>query len=122
MRLGRWCYFLIPAMVMAAYHVPGHGYSRLADTFVLSLAFSWLALRYGFWSVVVLHYIFDAMMVPSLGSLKNIPRDEVRWLADHAALLNTLNSLAILATALLMIIVFVRRQWRAVARAGRQPG
>jgi hypothetical protein len=89
MKPGLWCYYLVPAIAFAAYHVPGHGYSRIADTFVLSLAFSWLALRYGFCSVMVLHYIFDALMVLSLGTLKNIPRDEVRWLADHAAILNT---------------------------------
>jgi hypothetical protein len=112
MRAGRWCYFLVPSLVFAAYHVPGHGYSRITDTFVLSLIFAWLALRYGFCSVMVLHYIYDALMVLSFGKLKNIPTDEVRWLADHSGILNTMFSVTVLAVLSLMIILFVRHQWR----------
>ena len=111
-RVGRWCYFLVPSIVFAAYHVPGHGYSRITDTFVLGLMFAWLALRYSFCFVMVLHYIYDALMVRSLGKLKNIPAGEVRWLADHAGILNTVFSVAVLAVLSLMIILFVRHQWR----------
>jgi hypothetical protein len=52
-------------------------------------------------------------MVLSLGTLKNIPRDEVRWLADHAAILNTSFSVAVLGTVALMIVLFVRQLWKA---------
>lgn len=112
-RIGTWCYFLVPSLVFAAYHVPGHGYSRIPDTFVLSLTFAWLALRYGFCAVMVLHYIFDAVMVLSLGKLKNIRTDEVRWLADHFGILNSMMSVAMLAILALMIILTVRHLWRA---------
>jgi membrane protease YdiL (CAAX protease family) len=112
-RVGTWCYFLVPSLVFAAYHVPGHGYSRIADTFVLSLIFAWLALRYGFCAVMVLHYIFDAVIVLSLGKLKNIRTDEVRWLADHFGILNSMFSVALIAILSLMIILVVRHQWRA---------
>lgn len=103
-----WGYFLVPSLIFAAYHVPGHGYSRVADTFFLSLIFGWLALRYGFCSVMVVHYIYDAMMILSFGKLKNIPREEVRWLADNFGTLNTLFSLAMLGTVCLVVILFVR--------------
>ena len=112
-RAGTWCYFLVPSLVMAAYHVPGHGYARLADSFVLSLVFASIALRYGFCAVMVLHYIFDALMVLSLGKLKNIPTGEVQWLADRAGLLNSLFFLANVTVLLLLLIVFLRHCRRA---------
>ena len=112
-RIGKWCYFLIPSIVFAAYHVPGHGYSRIVDTFILSLAFAWFALRYRFYAVLVLHCIFDAMMVPRLGKMNNIPQDEVRWLADHAGIFNTVQSLAILSVLALMVALFARHAWKS---------
>ena len=108
-KVGKWCYFLVPSLVFAIYHVPGHGYSRLADSFVLSLVFAWLALRYGFCAVMVLHYIFDALMVLSLGKLKNIPRDEVQWLSEHFGFLNSAFSFAVMAMLSVMIVLFIRR-------------
>jgi hypothetical protein len=111
-RLGRWCYFLVPAVAFAAYHVPGHGYSRITDTFVLSLAFSWLVLRYGFCSVVVLHDIFDTMMILSLATMQSIPKGDIRWLSDHAGVLNTSFSTAALAACVLVIVLFVRHLWK----------
>ena len=112
-RAGTWCYFLLPSLVFAEYHVPGHGYSRLPDTFLLSLIFAWLALRYGFSAVMVLHYIFDAVIVLSLGKMKNIRTDEVRWLADHFGLLNSMFTLAGFAVVCVMIVLSVRYLWRS---------
>ncbi len=94
--LASWCYYLLPAIAFAAYHVPGHGPSRLVDTFILSLAFSWLALRFTFFAPLVLHYVFDAMMTLSLGKMPNIPRAEVSWLASYATTLNSAWSVALL--------------------------
>jgi hypothetical protein len=110
-RLAKWCYFVVPAVATAAYHVPGHGYSRITDTFVLSLAFSWLVLQYGFCYVVVLHDIFDAMMILSLARMKSIPKGEIYWLSDHAGVMNTSFSLAVLAACALVIALFVRYRW-----------
>jgi len=116
-----WCYFLIPSLVFAAYHVPGHGYSRVADTFSLSLIFAWLALRYGFSSVMVLHYVYDAVSVLSFGKLANIPRTEVQWLADNFTILNSSFSLSMLAAILLALILSLRYRWsRAEALAAQE--
>ncbi len=44
-RTPRWAlygYYLVPSLVFAWYHVPGHGPSRVADTFILSLFFAWM--------------------------------------------------------------------------------
>jgi hypothetical protein len=109
-KAARWCYFLVPSLVFAAYHLPGHGYSRITDTFLLSLVFAWLALKYSFWSVVVLHYVFDALMVLSLGKLTNIPTAEVRWLADHFGVLNTAFSLAALAALAVLSVLTLRNR------------
>jgi hypothetical protein len=115
-RLVRYAYVLVPAVVMSAYHIPGHGYARIADTFVLSAALSLLAIRYGFASVLVLHCLFDAMMVISLPAAKGIPVAEVEWLAEHSGALNTTQSLALLGAAAVMALVFVRE-----VRRGRAP-
>jgi hypothetical protein len=112
-RTAKGCYFLVPSIVFAAYHVPGHGYSRIVDTFILSLAFAWLALRYRFHAVIVLHCIFDAMMVPGLGKMNNIPQDEVQWLADRAGLFNTVQSVAVLSVVALMLAHIARHAWKS---------
>jgi hypothetical protein len=120
-RGATWCYFLIPSLIFAAYHVPGHGYSRVADTFFLSLIFAWLALRYGFSSVMVLHYVYDAVSVLSLGKLANIPTSEVQWLADNFTILNSSFSLSMLAAILLAAVLLLRYHWmRAGAFAAQE--
>jgi len=109
-RTAKWCYFLLPSLACAAYHVPGHGYSRIVDTFLLGLTFAWLALRYSFWSVIVLHCLLDAVSVLSIGRMKSVPAAEVRWLADHFGALNTSFSLTMLATVCLLIFLVARRR------------
>jgi Type II CAAX prenyl endopeptidase Rce1-like len=111
-RAVKWCYFLLPSLMFAAYHVPGHGYSRIADTFLLSLVFAWLALRYSFWSVIVLHSLLDAISVLSIGRMKSVPAAEVPWLADHFGALNTLFSLTMLTTVCLLIFLVARQRLR----------
>jgi hypothetical protein len=99
---AKWGYLVVPAVVMAAYHVPGHGYSRVLDTFILSVIFAWLALRYSFWSVLVLHCVFDAVSVLSIRKW-GAPPDEVRWLADHSGALNSTFMLAMLGALALAV-------------------
>ena len=101
-RAAWWCYFLVPSAFFAAYHVPGHGYSRVVDTFILSVIFAWLALRYGFWSVLVLHWVFDAVSVLSIRKW-GAPPGEVRWLADHSGALNTTFALAMMGALALAL-------------------
>jgi len=110
-RTGKWCYFLVPSLLFAAYHVPGHGYSRVVDTFLLSLVFAWLALRYRFWSVLVLHSVLDAVSVLSVGKMKSVPTAEVQWLADRFGVLNSAFSLVMLAVVILLIVLTVRYRW-----------
>ena len=98
-----WCYLVIPSIVFAVYHIPGHGPSRIVDTFILSLLFGWLALRYTFFAPLILHYIFDAMMVPQLPKMPNIPKGEVGWLSDNAGMLNSAWSISLLFWIILMI-------------------
>jgi hypothetical protein len=62
---------------------------------------------------MVLHYIFDALMVLSFGKIKNIRPDEIRWLIDHSGILNTMFSLSVLAALLLAAILFAWHYWKA---------
>lgn len=96
-KIIEWCYMIIPSVVMAIYHIPGHGPSRIVDTIILAVAFAWLTLRFSFFAPMVLHYIFDITIIISLGTMKNVPLKEARWLVDNAPLLNTAWSISILA-------------------------
>jgi hypothetical protein len=109
-RWGLWVYYLVPSVIFAAYHVPGHGPSRLLDTFILSMAFSWMALRYSFFAPLVMHYVFDAVSTLSLGKMPGIPRPEVAWLADHFTVLNsTWTILMMVWMAAIVVFAMVRR-------------
>jgi hypothetical protein len=104
---AKWGYFVVPSVVFAAYHVPGHGYSRITDTFILSLIFAWLALRYSFWSVLVPHCVFDAVSVLSLGK-RGAPPDEVRWLAENFGAVNTTFTLSMIGAIVLLVFFTLR--------------
>ncbi len=115
-RAPRWAaiaYYLVPSLIFAWYHVPGHGLSRIADTFILSLAFAWMARRYTFFAPLVMHYIFDALMTMSLGSVPSIPRAEVAWIADRAGALNSAWSIALLFWVASIPVLALRRRRRA---------
>jgi hypothetical protein len=102
-----WVYFIVPSIAMAAYHVPNHGYSRIVDTLTLSFGFAWMALRYGFFAPLVMHCIFDAMMVTSLPKVPRFPLNEIPWLVSNVQLLNTLWSLALLSILIsIPVIIF----------------
>ena len=103
----------LPAVVFAAYHVPGHGPSRLADTFILSLVFSWLALRYSFFAPLVLHYVFDAMSTLSFSKVPGIPAGEVAWLGDHVTLLNSTWSILMMLWMVSIAAVALVHRYRA---------
>jgi len=115
-RAAAWCYFLVPSLAMAAYHVPGHGYARITDTFLLALFFAWLALRYSFWAALVLHSILDAIWVLGLGHAPYAPAAEVGWLADTFGVWNTAWTLSTGAALVAPLTVLVLR-----AAARRRP-
>ena len=87
---------IVPSVIFAWYHVPGHGPSRLVDTLILSLVFAWMARRYTFFAPLVMHYVFDAVMTMSLGKMPNIPASEVTWIAAHSTALNSAWTIALL--------------------------
>ena len=98
-RTPRWVllsYYVVPSVIFAWYHVPGHGPSRLVDTLILSLVFAWMARRYTFFAPLVMHYVFDAVMTMSLGKMPNIPASEVTWIAAHSTALNSAWTIALL--------------------------
>lgn len=105
---AKWGYFILPALAMSAYHVPGHGYSRIVDKFLLSLVFEWLALRYSVWSVLVLHCVLDAVSVLGVVKMKGVSIGEARWLVENFHALNTTFTLAMLGAFVLMLLQAMR--------------
>jgi hypothetical protein len=115
-RASRWAacgYYLVPSLVFAWYHVPGHGPSRLVDTFVLSLVFAWMARRYTFFAPLVMHYVFDAMMTMSLDKMPNVPANEVTWIAGHSVVLNSTWSIALLLWIVSVPVLLLGRRLSA---------
>jgi len=106
-KLAKWAYLIIPSVIFAAYHIPGHGLHRLADTFVIGFALAWVAFRYGVLEVVVLHLISDIMMLPSLVRMKGVPLDEIPWLAVNGSLLGNSWNVALLAVMVLVPLLLV---------------
>ncbi len=106
-RWAVWAYYLVPSVIFALYHVPGHGPSRLLDTFILSLVFGWMALRYSFFAPLVMHYVLDAVSTLSLGRMRGIPAQEVAWLGDHFTVLNSTWSILMLAWMGTVVVIAV---------------
>ncbi|MFI5251958.1 MAG: CPBP family intramembrane glutamic endopeptidase [Bacteroidota bacterium] len=111
-----WLYFILPAIAMAFYHVPNHGLSRIMDTFLLSIAFSWMALRYSFFAPLVMHSIFDAMMVIYLAKTPNFPTDEIPWLMNNQTMLNTVWSSFLLAALLSVPLIILWNRFQGTGK------
>ena len=112
-RWAVWSYYLVPAAVFALYHVPGHGPSRLVDTVILSLVFSWMARRYTFFAPLVMHYVFDAVSTLSLGKMRGIPAQEVAWLGDHFTALNSTWTILMLMWMAVGVVLALVGRYRA---------
>ena len=110
-RWAVWSYYLVPAVVFALYHVPGHGPSRLVDTVILSLVFSWMARRYTFFAPLVMHYVFDAVSTLSLGRMRGIPAQEVAWLGDHFTVLNSTWTILMIAWMAAIVVFAAARRF-----------
>jgi hypothetical protein len=112
-RWALWGYYVVPSVIFAWYHVPGHGPSRLVDTFILSVVFAWMARRYTFFAPLVMHDVFDAVMTLSLGRMANIPAAEVAWIAAHSSALNSAWTIALLLWIVSMPLLLMRRRMLA---------
>lgn len=102
---AKWLYILLPSIVFAIYHVPGHGIGTLLESFLIGVLWAWAALRWGLLAPIVLHIFADAMKVPTLAQIKGIPAVEIPWLVEHSRLLNTTWSLSILLFLTLVLIL-----------------
>ncbi|WP_235615590.1 CPBP family intramembrane glutamic endopeptidase [Brevibacillus reuszeri] len=110
-----WFYLLIPSIVFAIYHVPGHGMGTLLESFLIGILWALAALRWGLIAPIILHIFADAMQVPTLAKMKNMPLAEIPWLVNHSGVLNTVWSLSILLLLLLLPILFLLG-WRKSKR------
>ncbi|MDM8000309.1 MAG: CPBP family intramembrane metalloprotease [Dehalococcoidia bacterium] len=118
---ARACYFVIPALAFSLYHLPNHGASRLIDTFILGLAFAWMTLRFSFFAPLVLHCIFDAMMIPNLGDHADVLPEEITWITSHQNLLNNMSSVATISLVALipLLLTWYWRRHRSPRATGQ---
>ncbi|WP_289138160.1 CPBP family intramembrane glutamic endopeptidase [uncultured Brevibacillus sp.] len=65
-----WFYLLVPSIVFAIYHVPGHGMGTLLESFLIGILWAWAASRWGLIAPIILHIFADAMQVPTLAKMK----------------------------------------------------
>lgn len=110
-----WFYLLVPSIAFAIYHVPGHGMGTLLESFLIGILWAWAALRWGLIAPIILHIFADAMQVPTLAKMKNMPLAEIPWLVNHSGVLNTVWTLSILLLLLLLPILFLLG-WRKSKR------
>lgn len=104
---GVWIYLLIPSVICGMYHISGHGIIRFFDTIIIGVAFAWLALRFTFWAPVVMHYMADTMMVPSLDKIPSIPPKEVEWIVQYGQTINTISFLLVIVFLLLIPVLWI---------------
>lgn len=100
-------YFIIPSIAMALYHIPNHGMSTVASTLVLSVVYAWLALKYTFFAPLIMHYIFDSIIVISMGKMKGISQNEIFWLSHNGGGLNTSFTIGIIILLIYMVFTFI---------------
>jgi len=100
-------YFIIPSVIFAFYHIPGHGLIRFFDTLVVSSGFAWMVLRYSFFAPLVMHYIADAMLVLSLNKISSIQAVEIPWIIKYGQSLNTFFSMSVLLLLLIIPVLIV---------------
>ncbi|NRS47725.1 CPBP family intramembrane glutamic endopeptidase [Brevibacillus sp. HB2.2] len=104
---ARWMYLLIPSMIFAYYHVPGHGLGILFESFLIGVLWAWAALRWGLLAPIILHIYADAMIIPSLPKMKNMPLEEIPWLVNQSMLLQSIWALCVLGFLILVLALLI---------------
>ena len=107
--IGKLIYFIVPSIICSIYHISNHGAARIVDTFFTHVMFEYIALKFSFFANLVMHYIFDAIIVVSIYKFKNVSYEEIKWLYDNSAMLNTTMSILVLLFLFILICLFVRR-------------
>lgn len=114
-------YLVLPSLAFSLYHLPNHGASRLVDTFILGLSLAWMTMRFSFFAPLVLHCIFDAMMIPAIGSQTSILPEEITWITTHHGLLNGMSSLGMILF-MALIPLLLAWYWRKHRRSREDTG
>lgn len=106
--IGKLIYFIVPSIICSIYHIPNHGAARIVDTFFIHVMFEYIALKFSFFANLVMHYIFDAIIVVSIYKFNNVSYEEIKWLYDNSAMINTTMSILFLLFIFILICLFVR--------------
>lgn len=106
--IGKLIYFIVPSIICSIYHIPNHGAARIVDTFFIHVMFEYIALKFSFFANLVIHYIFDAIIVISIYKFDNVSYEEIKWLYDNSSMINTTMSILVLLFLFILICLFVR--------------
>ena len=106
--IGKWIYFIVPSIICSIYHIPNHGAARIVDAFFIHIMFEYIAFKFSFFANLVMHYIFDAIIVVSIYKLDNVSYEEIEWLYDNSSMINTTMSILVLLFLIILICLFVR--------------
>ncbi|MBW9150235.1 CPBP family intramembrane metalloprotease [Clostridium sp. CM028] len=98
---------LVNKMIFTQWHIPNHGMSRVAGTLILSIVYAWLALKYTFFAPLIMHYIFDSIIVISMGNMNGISQNEVFWLSHNCGILNTSFTIGIIVLLIYIVFIFI---------------
>ncbi|MDH6351021.1 CPBP family intramembrane metalloprotease [Brevibacillus sp. 1238] len=112
---AKWLYLIVPSLLFACYHVPGHGLGTLFESFLIGVLWAFAALRWGLGAPIVLHIFADAMLVPTLPLMKNMPLHEIPWLVEYGWLFQSLSALCALLLAV-SIPMLLFSGWRRAKR------
>jgi hypothetical protein len=104
--VGVLIYCIVPSIIFAFYHIPGHSMIRFFDTILLGIVFAWLALRFTFFAPVVMHYVADAMIVFSLNKIPTVQLSEIEWLTQYGTSLGSFFWLSVLLLIILLPVLF----------------
>lgn len=106
--IGKVIYFIVPSVICSLYHIPNHGPARILDTFLIHVVFEYIALRFSFFANLVMHYIFDAMIVLSVYKFNSVSYDEIKWLSDNSSLLSSAMSICIILFLGLLVSLIIK--------------
>lgn len=101
-------YYIVPSVIVCIYHIPNHGYIRIADTFIIHLFSQYIATKFALIASIVMHYFMDAAIVISLSKYPNINHQEIQFLFDNQTTINTVFSISVLLLFIFVIFFILK--------------
>lgn len=79
---AKWCYIIIPSVLFAGYHIPGHGPGRILDTFIVGVGLAVIAMRYSLGASILI--LFFNNTISLLDYATRVPKNQTIWLIQNS--------------------------------------